>query len=104
MPSVHRKGSHGGSGMARVSGGAGARLRAYVGGADVATLQVGRDAAALELVGGYERALSQLHCDDVAAIAWYRARLVDARTIAGLPSAVPVQSVLERRHVQPRWA
>ena len=44
----------------------------------------GRDAAALEHVAGYMAALDALHPDDVTARRWYRARLGDARTIAGL--------------------
>jgi hypothetical protein len=35
-------------------------------------------------VAGYTAALAALHPDDVTARHWYRARLADARTIAGL--------------------
>lgn len=80
----------------------GPMLRVYVGGADQDTLQAGRDAAALELVAGYERALSQLHGDDVAARAWYGARLADARVIAALPAAEPVPREQRQRYVPPR--
>lgn len=47
-------------------------------------LEVARDAAALEVVRGYELALICLCCDDVEELAWYRERLRDARIAAGL--------------------
>jgi hypothetical protein len=46
----------------------------------------GRDVAALEMVSGYMAAIDALHPDDTRARQWYRARLDDARTIAGLES------------------
>lgn len=66
------------------------RLRVHVGGADHRTLEAGRRSARLEVVAGYERALSRLHSDDVAAHAWFAARLADARVLAQLPAAEPV--------------
>jgi hypothetical protein len=59
-------------------------MHAISGGLDVETFKAGREAAALENVHGYEAALAELHPDDAAARAWYRGRLADARTIAGL--------------------
>lgn len=78
--------------------GAETRLRVHVGGGDHDTLGPDRKAAALEVVAGYTNALKRLHGDDVAARAWYSARLADARTIAGLPAVAlaprePVQQL-----------
>lgn len=44
----------------------------------------GRQAAALELVAGLERAISSLHACDVEERAWFQARLREARLMAGL--------------------
>jgi hypothetical protein len=60
-------------------------MHAIPGGLDVETFEEGRQAAALEIVTGYEQALEALHPDDVERRQWYREMLCDARTIAGLP-------------------
>jgi hypothetical protein len=60
-------------------------LHVHVGGADSEALRSGRHCAELELIDGLERAISCLHPDDVAGLAWYRERLADARLLAGLP-------------------
>ena len=44
-----------------------------------------RDQAALEIVAGYMAAIDTLDPDDAGARSWYRARLADARIIAGPP-------------------
>jgi hypothetical protein len=59
-------------------------MHAISGGLDVKTFEPGRQAAALANVSGYDAALAALHPDDVKTRQWYRARLDDARTIAGL--------------------
>lgn len=79
----------------------GAQLHVHVGGADTDTLSPGRHEAALELVAGYERALTKLHPDDVAARGWYSARLADARTIAGLPCVERLLPEQEQRFAAP---
>jgi hypothetical protein len=61
------------------------KLRAVVGGLDLDAFEEGRAAAALAHVDGVQVALDALHPDDVLAIHWYRARLDNCRTIAGLP-------------------
>jgi hypothetical protein len=61
------------------------KLRAVVGGLDLVAFEEGRQAAAMAMVRGYEEAVAELHPDDVLAIHWYRARLDDCRTIAGMP-------------------
>lgn len=43
-----------------------------------------RQAAALEIVRGYERAITKLDPSDGEELRWYRARLRDARLAAGL--------------------
>jgi hypothetical protein len=59
-------------------------MHAICGGLDLEAFEAGRQAAALALVRGCEAALAALHPDDIRARQWYRSRVDDARTIAGL--------------------
>ena len=47
-------------------------------------LEACRQAAALEIVAGIERAISAVHPSDVAERAWFLARLRETRAMAGL--------------------
>ncbi len=51
---------------------------------DTSAFEPGRTAAAVLVAEAYEAAFNALHPDDVDERAWYRARLIDARVIAGL--------------------
>ncbi len=63
--------------------------RVDTGALDTSAFEPGRTAAAVLIAEAYEAALNALHPDDVDERAWYRARLIDARTIADLPPLAP---------------
>jgi hypothetical protein len=61
------------------------QFRGVTGGLDLDAFEDGRAAAALAHVKGLQVAVDALHPDDVLAIHWYRDRLDNCRSIAGLP-------------------